>query len=199
MNFFANNAIDRQRWQSSLSGFTNVLGSIGQFVQKQKQAKATAAYYDAVNQAKQQSIQNAIVAERATADSVLRLAEIKAQAMERNADILYANAINQAQAGFRDFMQGNRVAAYRIGKAKAAFGASGAAQSGTVVTKMTNIADQSFRDVDNQFRDSVNRVNNFLAESAQQEYAAALERYGAEEENRLRRITVAQQLGVAEI
>ena len=169
-----------------IQGIATGLNGLAGFIGASRQASAQRSYYQAVAAAEAKSRQNAIKLNASLTEVELKAAELRAGALEVNANNAYSNAFNQASAAQDILSQGNRLASFRVGEAKAAFAASGVANTGSASVALENIAENTFKDVDNQFQESINRVGAFLNEQAQLNYAAAMERYSAEVNTKFR-------------
>lgn len=180
---------------SFFGGLAQGIGAISTYIAGRNQTRAQQTYYNQVSFARQRSIENASALNIQTTESELKVAELRAQALGINASNSFANAINESNTATKILNQGNKLAAFKVGEAKVAFANAGVSNSGSAAVVVDNIATATFRDVDNQYRDSVNRVSGFLNEQAQLNFAASMEKYSAEANSKLRAESIRVGLG----
>jgi len=169
-------------WEGIAQGINVFAG----FMSSRNQVAAQQRYYDQVASAQQRSIENAMKLNASLTESEFKVAELKAKALNINANVAYSNAYNQALSAVDALNVGNRVTAFRIGEARNAFASSGISMTGSAKIAQDSIANNTFRDVDQNYKASLNKVSDFLNQKAQLKFAAAMERYSAEVSSKFR-------------
>jgi len=161
-----------------LSGINMLTGVIDKY----NQNKALTDYYDQVAQAQSISKDNARKLAQYKAQSIKTQAEFEASAYEYNNTQILNNINAFARSALNDYDTGIKVTTKRVGNQRAGYAYAGVGLTGSALDVTNSTMDESLKDVQNNYTGAINKINQNLAEVAQNTYASAITRYSAEQE-----------------
>lgn len=179
-------ATELQKFQIEQQTYLSTSNLIQQFESQQREARQAREAYDSVLRERNISASNARkLAEEQNAVQ-LRLANYRKDIADINASQTINNAFSVARAGMADLQTGLRQSVQNRSFATAAFAKGGVdVGRGSAKAVVNNVLREGLRQVDNNFADSLNRVNNYLAQAFTLKFNAEMDLLATEEQNRL--------------
>lgn len=154
----------------------------------------------------QDSYNQALMAQRQSRAAALRLLSEKEASDEKflklreelavfNVSKLINTATNLSQAASLDLKRGATLARIQSGQAVSAYAAAGVqVGTGSAAYVEEALGRETFRDVTQNFKQSMNQVGEFLTEAFNIKLQSRLDRLTVEEQNRLQRIAIESQV-----
>ncbi len=167
--------------EAARNGMLQGVGVLSNFISTQMQASAMDDYYTelAAQQAKART--NVLELTKAENDANIKAAQLRSDVFNLNANKDVTTAINLMNASINDLEQGVRGVQFAQSKGQQAYAVGGFENSGTVKTVLADINAQGMRDVNNNYRSSLNNINNYLSKAAEERLTAASDLLSAKE------------------
>lgn len=176
--------IQKLQVQNSLQQNTALL--LQRYEEQQRQARQAKEAYDQVLRERRISAARARQLTKEQNDLQLRLANYRKEIAGINASQVINNAYSLARAGMFDMQQGIRQTVAATSATQAGLAKAGVeVGKGSAALVIDNITKEGFRQVDNNFADSLNRVNASLAQAFSLKFNAEMDLLATQEQNKL--------------
>lgn len=177
---------DLQKFQIQQQTALNTSAILQAYEEQQRAARESKEAYEKVLKDRKAAANRARLLVLEQNESQLKLANYRKEIAATNASTIVNNAFAQARAGMNDLKKGVRQTIVNRSGATALFAKGGVeVGKGSAALVVDNITREGFRQVDNNFKDSLNRVNNFLAQAFSLNFNAEMDVLATEEQNRL--------------